>query len=169
MPIIVSDTSCMIDLRKASLLGAILALPHTFVMPNALFEDEWLCLTRDEKRVLVDGGLDVRDLPGESVLRAAKYFNEQSRLKLNDCFAMALAEDIEGSILLTGDAPLRSAAEDRGIEVHGVLWLIDELEAHDVVPIQKLHDVLKLYQEDDFVFLPDRELRSRIRRLARLL
>ena len=42
MRIIVSDTSCMIDLRKAALLGAILALPYTLVMPDTLFEEEWL-------------------------------------------------------------------------------------------------------------------------------
>ena len=49
MRIIVSDTSCIIDLRKADLLEALLALPYTFVMPDALFEDELLSLTPAEK------------------------------------------------------------------------------------------------------------------------
>lgn len=169
MPIIVSDTSCMIDLRKAALLEPILALPHTFVMPNTLFEDEWLCLTDSEKQVLRDGGLEVRDLPGPSVERAAGHFNQHKRLKLNDCFALALAEDIEDSILLTGDSPLRGIAEANGIEVHGVLWLMDELEVHEVVPARRLYDALRLFHEDDLVFLPADDVRRRIRRLARLL
>lgn len=66
MRIIVSDTSCMIDLMKAALLDAVLALPHTFVMPNTLF-DEWLSLSAKDKKALRNGGLDVRELPGASV------------------------------------------------------------------------------------------------------
>jgi hypothetical protein len=99
----------MIDLRKAGLLEAILRLPYTFVMPDTLFEDEWLCLTAAEKQLLRDGGLEVRELPGESVVRAAEYFNQHKRLKLNDCFALSLAEDIDESILLTPASPLTSA------------------------------------------------------------
>ena len=120
MRIIVSDTSCMIDLRKAALLEALLALPFTFVMPSILFEDEWLDLGRKEKRRLQDLGLEVRDLPGPMVERAARYANRHRRLKLNDCFALALAEDIEDSILLTGDRTLRRVAERKGQEVRGV-------------------------------------------------
>ena len=75
----------MIDLRKAALLEALLQLPYKFVMPNTLFEDEWLCLSEFEKRTLCDRGLEVRDLPGQLVQRAARYFNRHARLKLNDC------------------------------------------------------------------------------------
>lgn len=169
MRIIVSDTSCMIDLRKAALLEAVLRLPYAFVMPNTLFEDEWLCLTAPEKKTLRDGGLEVRDLPGPSVTRAAQYYNRHKRLKLNDCFALALAEDIKDSILLTGDGPLRAVAEGNGVEVHGVLWLTDELEAHTIVSLRRLHDALRILHEDDLVFLPADEVLRRIRRLARMV
>jgi predicted nucleic acid-binding protein len=169
MRIIVSDTSCMIDLRKADLLEALLKLPYTFVMPNTLFEDEWLCLTDGQRKMLRSGGLEVRELPGPSVTRAAGYFNKNRRLKLNDCFALALVEDIGSSILLTGDGLLRRVAEDKGIEVRGVLWVIDEFEAHGVLSHRRLYDALKLFQEDVLVFLPADELLHRIRRLAKLL
>ena len=88
MRIIVSDTSCMVDLRKAELLEALMALPYTFVMPNTLFDDEWLCLSPAEKKRLCEQGLEVRELPGPAVERAAVYFNRHRRLKLNDCFAL---------------------------------------------------------------------------------
>jgi len=42
MRIIVSDSSCIIDLGKSSLIRAVLQLPYTFVMPDVLFEDELL-------------------------------------------------------------------------------------------------------------------------------
>lgn len=111
----------------------------------------------------------MRDLLGTAVTRAARYFNQHKRLKLNDCFALTLAEDIEDSILLTGDGPLRAVAEGNGVEVHGVLWLTDELETHSIVPLRRLHDALRIFHEDDLVFLPADEVLRRIRRLARLI
>jgi hypothetical protein len=39
MRIIVSDTSCLIDLRKASLLEGFLKLPYEIVIPDTLFEE----------------------------------------------------------------------------------------------------------------------------------
>ena len=169
MRIIVSDTSCMIDLRKAALLDTILALPYTFVLPDTLFEDEWLFLSASDKKMLLADGLEVRELPGPSVTRAAAHFNRHRRLTLNDCFALVLAEDIENSILLTGDGSLRAIAEGNGIEVRGVLWVIDELESHGIVPLRRLHDTLQLFHDDDLVFLPVDEVVRRIRRLRRLL
>ena len=159
----------MIDLRKGGLLEAVLRLPYSFVMPDTLFENEWLGLSADEKRILLNLGLEVHTLPGPLVQRAAQYFNQYARLTLNDCFALVLAEQAEDCILLTGDGLLRRIAEGKGIEVHGVLWATDEMEALGVVPIQVLHNALQLFLEDELVFLPAQETRRRIRRLSRQL
>ena len=105
----------MIHLEKAALLHAVLKLPYTFVMPDALFEDEWLRLAESDKKVLCDNGLEVRELPGAAVIRAAAHFNRHKRLTLNDCFALALAQDIDDSILLTGDSAFgRRTKRNRG-------------------------------------------------------
>jgi hypothetical protein len=69
MRIIVSDSSCLIDLRKASLLGAFLQLPDEILIPNTLFEEELLSFTDDEKKLL-RAAMRIMDLPGESVVRA---------------------------------------------------------------------------------------------------
>jgi predicted nucleic acid-binding protein len=169
MRIIVSDTSCMIDLRKVELLEELLRLPYTFVMPDTLFEDELLSLTAAEKKRLRKSGLEVRALPGPQVERAARYFNRHRRLKLNDCFALVLAEETEDSMLLTGDGLLRRIAEDRGLEARGVLWAIDELEVHKVVSPHCLHEALLQLYEDTLVFLPEGEVLRRMRRLAKLI
>jgi hypothetical protein len=39
MRLIVSDTSCLIDLRKASLLQALIRLPYEIGIPDVLFEE----------------------------------------------------------------------------------------------------------------------------------
>ena len=158
----------MIHLEKAALLNAVLKLPYTFVMPDALFEDEWLGLAESDKKMLCDNGLEVRKLPGAAVTRAAAHFNRHKRLTLNDCFALALAQDIDDSILLTGDSALRTVAERNEIEVHGVLWVTDELESHGIASPRKLYDALRLLHDDPLVFLPDDEVQRRIKHLARL-
>lgn len=45
MRLIVSDSSCLIDLRKASLLEAFLDLPYEVLIPDALFEEELVRFT----------------------------------------------------------------------------------------------------------------------------
>jgi len=49
MRIVVSDSSCLIDLRKGSLLDAFLKLPYEILIPNTLFEDELLKFTSAQK------------------------------------------------------------------------------------------------------------------------
>jgi hypothetical protein len=57
MRIVVSDSSCLIGLRKASLLAAFLKLPYEVLIPNTLFDDELLKFTAAEKRSLLLGGV----------------------------------------------------------------------------------------------------------------
>ena len=75
MRIIVSDSSCLIDLKKASLLGVFLSLPYEILIPNTLFEDELLSFTAADKRILLQGGLQVVDLPGQQDV----YKRQESR------------------------------------------------------------------------------------------
>lgn len=165
----VSDTSCMTDLRKAGILDASLRLPYVFVMPKTMFDDEWLCPNKDERDALREMGLDAQESPIEFVRRATKCFEEYGGLDFNDCLALVFAEAIGGSILSTGDASLRKVAEGKGIEVHGVLWAIDEMNARKTASPQVLHDALSLFREDRSVFLPADEIRRRMNRLARML
>lgn len=164
MRIIVSDSSCLIDLRKVALLDAFLKLPYEVIIPNTLFEDELLKFTAAQKRALLKGGLKVVDLPGESVLRAQGVIRDQPRLTLHDGFAFALAESHPGCILLTGDGGLRSFATAQCVEVRGVLWLIDEVHHHDLETPENLLAALENLAADPTVRLPSRELAAFIKR-----
>ncbi len=50
MRIIISGSSCLIDLRKASLLATFLRPPFEILILNTLFEVELLSFTADERR-----------------------------------------------------------------------------------------------------------------------
>jgi hypothetical protein len=164
MRIIISDTSCLIDLGKAALLAAFLRLPFEILIPNTLFEDELLSFTAKEKKALLEGGLKVVDLPGAQVSRARDVIRARPRLSIHDGFAFALAESHSGCILLTGDSELRSLAESSRIEVHGVLWVCDQLFECKLSTAAQLRAALSQLAADPAVRLPKRELTGYIRR-----
>jgi predicted nucleic acid-binding protein len=164
MRIVVSDSSCLIDLQKISLLDAFLRLPYEVLIPNTLFEDELLSFSTAQKRALVRTGLKVVDIPGERVLWAQQVLRDAPRLSIHDAFALVLAESEKGCILLTGDGNLRTLAETRNIEVHGVLWVIDELHTHKVSASRELHAALQQLLDDPAVRLPRRDLMASLKR-----
>lgn len=168
MRIVVSDSSCLIDLRKALLLDVFLKLPYEILIPNTLFEDELLKFTDEERARLLEG-LEVVDLPGERVLRARQVARDFPQLSIHDSFAVALAEHNPGCILLTGDAALRDLATEQNIEVHGILWVIDQLHANALVAPGELARALRMFAGDPTVRLPRQALAAYIKRYERMV
>lgn len=168
MRIVVSDSSCLIDLRKVSLLDALLRLPCEFLIPDTLFEDELLKFTAAQKKALIRAGLKVIDLPGERVLRAQALIHQAPRLAVHDGFAFALAESYPGCILLTGDGELRNLATRHNMEVHGVLWVIDEIYRYQIEKPKTLLAALRAFSGDPTVRLPRRELGASLKRFSAL-
>ena len=162
--VVISDSSCLIDLRKTSLLDAFVRLPYELLIPNTLFEEELLQFSATQKKALIRGGLKVVDLPGESVSRARQVARDMPHLSIHDGFAYALAESRPGCILLTGDGPLRTFARRQKIEVHGVLWVIDELQAHAISTAGILLVALRVLASDPTVRLPPQELAAYLKR-----
>ena len=128
MQIIVSDTSCIIDLRNGALLASLFRLPYEFVIPEELFHYELLSFSESEKRFLVELGLQPKELSGQQMTSAQAHFNaEHRKISLRDSYALALAESMDEAILLTGDGNLRQRSRALDIRTHGVIWVIDQL------------------------------------------
>jgi predicted nucleic acid-binding protein len=168
MRIVVSDSSCLIDLRKVSLLDTFLRLPYEFLIPNTLFEEELLKFTSAQKKALVHGGLKVVDLPGERVLRAREVLRKIPQPSVHDGFAFALAESYPGCILLTGDSKLRTLATQHAMEVHGVLWVLDEIHRLSLTSAATLLAALRTFFADPTVRLPRREISVYIKRYEKM-
>lgn len=165
MKVVVSDTSVIIDLCKVQLIESAFSLPYEFVVPNVMFEDEFLDLSNYEPGDLLASGLAVSVLSGEAVGMAVEYGAEFKRLSTNDQFALALAKTTEESILLTGDKALRNAAATLDVDARGLLWLCDQMEEHRTVEAKRLGEALVALDEDELVRLPRAELRKRITRI----
>jgi predicted nucleic acid-binding protein len=165
MKIIVSDTSCLIDLKKGGLLEAFLGLPFDLVIPDVIFQGELLSFTRAEK-ALIKRSMTVAKLDSDGVARAVNITQVAPALSSYDAFAFVTAEERPGSILLTGDRRLRVLAENEDVEVHGVLWVVDRLFDEGKTSRSELLEATTIWKNDSSVRLPRGEidkLRSRLK------
>lgn len=161
--VVVNDASCLIDLRKGRLLHLLLQLPYRFIVPLPIREEELLEFRPQEWRMLEDCGLTTYDLPSEEVAQVSALKRKHSHLSANDCFALVVTACQEDGILLTGDGLLRRVATERGVQVHGVLWVVTELRAAGTCEVELLVSALEIWRDDAAVFLPDAEIENLLR------
>lgn len=162
MPVLVSDTSIIIDLERGHFLEDLFGLPFDFVVPDLLFRRE---LSDDFGDRLLALGLRVEELVADELSRAIEVRRERAALSTPDAFAFALAEQ-RAWTLLTGDGALRQAAEQHGISTHGVLWICDQLAEYQVVDNMRLHAGLSAIAGHPRCRLPAREVTARLVQLA---
>ena len=120
----VTDANVWIDLDYGGLLGRAFELGDDLVIPDVIFYEE---VFTPDTGLLLRLGIQVSGLTGAQLTAlidtlAGRY----PRASLRDLSSLILARD-EGSVLVTGDKALRKAAEKEGVEVHGVLWVLDRL------------------------------------------
>jgi hypothetical protein len=145
MPVLVSDTSVVIDLDRGGLLDAVFGLPQDFAVPDLLFRRELAGELGDR---LVQLGLRIEDLTADELAEATRITRVELALSGPDAFAYALAR-ARNWTLLGGD---------------GALWVVDQLEAEAVLPVQDLHDGLGAIAAHPRCRLPRGEITRRLNR-----
>lgn len=106
MQILVSDTSVLIDIERASLTARLFDLPFEFVVPDVLYKAELLDWIGPD---LIEKGLRVVSLNPDEVGEAVGLRRARASLSIPDVFALALASSRDWT-LLTGDSALRQEA-----------------------------------------------------------
>lgn len=163
--IVVNDASALIDLKKGQLLHLLGALPYRWVIPLPIREEEMLSFSGQDWATLEAAGLETFDLPPALVGEAFAVRRAFPSLSPNDCFCLVSAEDFEDAVLLTGDGRLRTIAEQRQVNVHGVLWIIDQLLETKTCELSALVRALTIWRDDPAVRLPGREILSRLKQI----
>src|SRR5215475_4813938 len=110
MPVLVSDTSVLIDLERCELLHSAFTLEAQLAVPDLLYERE---LRDHGGPELLALGLRVEGLPEAGVAQAQTYLQRESRLTVTDSFALTLAQRNHWT-LLSGDGALRALAAEVG-------------------------------------------------------
>lgn len=155
MLVAVKDTCVLIDLVNGGLLGRWFQLEiETHTTDAVLFEIEREDQNR-EVRELVEAGLlkvaPTYEATGGRSMQAVSDASVLMGVSVPDASAFLLAAALD-AVLLTGDGALRKGATERGVQVCGVLWILDMLVWNDVIDFQTA----------------DRSLRAMLEHAARL-
>jgi hypothetical protein len=152
---LVWDATAIIDMQHGGLLREALVLPFEMVGSD-LAISEVHEVSPDE---LLLFGLSVCSHSGEELLAIEAEGLEYRNLSPTDLASLRLAESL-GAVLVTGDASLRRLAESRGVEVHGVLWVFDELVACGAAGAERCAVALRAVLANGG-WLPDSECQKR--------
>lgn len=120
---LILDSSVCVDLQNGGILEVAFRLPLEFHIPDVIIEDE---LISPSKEQLLKLGVRVAVLAPPGVLYVVSLSELYARPSRTDLFALACAKEMK-CILLSGGAALRSAAATEEVEVHGTLWVLDQL------------------------------------------
>lgn len=161
MKIIVNDANILIDLAKLDLieklseLGAVL---HTndFVLEE--IEDD---VQREKIDFFVSEKIiTVANTGSEEIIVISQMVIENKGLSFEDCSIWHYTKKCKG-LLLTGDKKLKSCVEKDGIEVRGIIYVLDELLHKNI--ISKETAIIKIKQLYRFnKWLPEKEIEARI-------
>ena len=137
---ITSDTNIWIDFYEIGRVKHPFLLGYKYYMCRASFEDE-LIKSKELREELLQNGLFLADITEEEFNLAQDYNREFRKLSVYDSIALALAKK-RSLTLLTGDKPLRTAAERVGVECHGILWIYDQLFQFEKISRSDYHEAM---------------------------
>lgn len=133
MIVVVNDANILIDLVKLDLLQAFFALGfecHTtdFVLNQEIQTDQ-----RNQINQYIQAALlKVNESTPEEMENIFELSTNNKKLSPADCSVYVLSKKLD-AILLTSDGPLRKFSATEGIEVHGHLWLFDQMVEKKVI------------------------------------
>ena len=123
------DTCVCIDLAHGRMLTHLIRIGLRWVLPDAIAHE----LRRPPAADFVAAGMEIVAASPEEVAQVQVWRRAYRKPSTADLFALAMAR-ARGAVLLTGDRHLRAAAEEQGVEAHGVLWVLDRREGHVARP-----------------------------------
>ena len=133
MNVIVGEGLILTRLADLGVLEQAFQLPHEMIVPDVMLADTLFKLGRYDPSAFVEMGGRLGHLDGDGVELARTYQADYPALSTTEAFALVMVEAAgEGSILLTGEPLLCSAAEAHRLEVRGLLWILDEMHRHGI-------------------------------------
>lgn len=121
------DNSVLSDLHSVDLLRLLGGFSFRKIIPDVVYDE----YTRIEGAVMDIGtleswGLMVESMEPDAVEEVIRLIPQHPALSTPDLFALVMAQERE-ALLLAGDKNLRTVAEYKGVQTHGILWVLDEL------------------------------------------
>lgn len=165
MKIIVNDANILIDLVDLRILPYFFQLEFEF-HTTALILDELFDEQREELVPYIETGkLIVNNITEEDFTEIYSIRIQKPKLSEQDCSAFYQARK-ENAALVTSDNTLRKFANENQLEVHGHLWIFDNLVDKSIfsgtTAIDKLNELCNVINPK--LGLPKNECNKRIKR-----
>jgi len=129
--LIISDTSVLIDVECSGLTKAMFSLPWQFGVPDILFVKE----LSTKHAHLLDFGLISITMNGNQISEVYNLRQKYIKTSVNDLLALILAKHADCP-LLTGDKALKGVAEQLNVQVHGTIWLVQQMIQHNIISVE---------------------------------
>ncbi|MCB0643105.1 MAG: hypothetical protein KDC44_15755 [Phaeodactylibacter sp.] len=163
MKIIVNDANILIDLVELDLLANFFALKFAFYTTSLVFEE----LEEEQQQkfgvYIADSTLTVREMTSAQLMEVNRIQKTKPALSQQDCSAFFQAQ-LEKGILITSDNTLRKFALTNNLEVHGHLWVFDQMfEAGTIsgqLAVEKLNELCNIVNQK--LGLPQLECQKRV-------
>lgn len=142
------DTNIWISLQRLDALSYVFQLDYQYLMESSAARDELLS-PADLLEKVRDLGLVEIELTDEELLLVLEYQrkNAYPRLSTYDLFALAIAKNRK-IMLLTGDGPLRKAAEEENVVHHGLLWIIVECAHAGIIDNHQKNQLFDIIEQN---------------------
>jgi len=144
MKLIVTDANVLIFLSRLDLMESFVVMDFEIHTTDYIINEYY----KGAKKELNLKNLDKYVRSGKLCVHEYGYteilaIQEQKiSLSIPDCSIYKLALDLQ-AILLTGDKPLKMFSELSNIEVHGIIWLIDQMRGADIIDHIEYKEKLK--------------------------
>lgn len=143
LPIAINDANLFIDLCEIQLTATFFGLPlvfHTTQLILNELEDEQVAQIQP---YIQNGSLYVRHLSREEIENLDTLSLHSRKLSRQDLSVYFYAREIDDCMILTGDNRLRKEAQRQGFEVHGILWVLEQIVTHQLLPKKEVAAALQ--------------------------
>ncbi len=164
MKIIVNDANILIDLVDLKILPYFFQLEFEF-HTTAIILDELFEMQKEALFPYIEtGSLIVDDISDEDLIEIFLIRATKPNLSEQDCSAFYQAQK-DKAALITSDNTLRKFAQANNLEVHGHLWVFDNLVNNEILTgitaIKKLEELCNVVNPK--LGLPKNECQKRIK------
>lgn len=157
--IVVQDANLLIDLYEVDLLASFFALRYESHSTDLVLYE----IDQPIHKHVKNGQIRQHVLTHEQLEQILQIqITSKNGISLPDSSVLWLTQELGcDARLLTGDNKLRQCAENNGIKVHGLLWILDRLVENKIVTakimVSKIENLLHIGSR-----LPNEECKKRI-------
>ncbi len=164
MRLIITDTNVLFDLIKIGALPEFFSLDLEICTTVFVIEE----IKPPDQKDMVEAfirakKLTVFDFSGDDIEEVLNFNACHALKRLTDKSVLWKCHQL-GCPMLTGDRKMKETAEEIGIEVHGSIWIIDELLKNDLITPEKAISLLEQLMFTNSR-LPKNEIERRINKL----